>query len=92
MEKKLNEYKSLENTLEDFKDKKIKKIENDELIRTLMNFAVIFLILAFLPLLSNIESAHIILPTAFAFSPTLSLAYFTVIYILYLYYKRKEEK
>ncbi|MEM0325299.1 MAG: hypothetical protein QXW35_05325 [Candidatus Aenigmatarchaeota archaeon] len=92
MEKKLDEYKSLENILENFKDKKIRKIENDELIRTLMNFAVMFLILAFLPLLSNIESAHVILPTAFAFSPALALIYFIVIYMLYLYYKRKKEE
>ncbi|MEM5828433.1 MAG: hypothetical protein QW197_02975 [Candidatus Aenigmatarchaeota archaeon] len=82
----------IQKTINDFQEIKKKKIENDELIKTLMNFSILFLILALLPLLPNIQTAQIILPTVFAFSPSLALAYFVAVLILYKYYEWKEKK
>lgn len=79
---------TLEEKIKEIKDYKIEKIERDELIKTLMNFSVLSLILTLLPLMDNIQVGYIVLPTIFAFSPTLSLIYFIFILILYKYYKR----
>ncbi|MEM0243282.1 MAG: hypothetical protein QXT34_02430 [Candidatus Aenigmatarchaeota archaeon] len=83
---------NIETLLNDFQNKKNEKIKNEELIKTLMNFAVIFFFLSLLPIIGNIQAAQVILPTVFAFSPTLSLAYFVAILILYRYYKHKENR
>ncbi|MEM5820953.1 MAG: hypothetical protein QXP34_01360 [Candidatus Aenigmatarchaeota archaeon] len=82
----------IQEIINNFQENKKRKIEDDELIKTLMNFSVLFLILALLPLLPNLQTAQIILPTVFAFSPSLALAYFVAILILYKYYQTKEKK
>ena len=88
--KKFNS-QDLPNKINDFQESKKSKIETDELIKTLMNFAVLFLILSLLPILPNIQTAQIILPTVVSFSPSLALAYFVIIWIMYRYYRLKEK-
>jgi len=83
--------KDLSEKINNFQETKKSKIETDELIKTLMNFAVLLLILSFLPILPNIQTAQIILPTVLSFSPSLALAYFVVVLIMYRYYKSKEK-
>lgn len=78
--------------INNFQENKKSKIETDELIKTLMNFAVLLLILSLLPILPNIQTAQIILPTVFSFSPSLALAYFVIVWIMYRYHKAKESK
>jgi len=93
MEKNKNlDSKDLPERINIFQENKKTKMETDELIKTLMNFAVLFLILSILPILPNIQTAQIILPTVLSFSPSLALAYFVVIWIMYRYYKVSSRK
>jgi len=93
MEKNKNlDSKDLPDKINTFQENKKSKMETDELIKTLMNFAVLFLILSLLPILPNIQTAQIILPTVLSFSPSLALAYFVIIWIMYRYYKVSNKK